>query len=137
MNLSDINRDMPWGTIHGETIRLKNMEDSHLINVYHYLTSLIDPKKNSNTPMYFKVRGVLCELMEERGIDINKYPGPVPYKKNGRWLYHGYPATEGQILAYKLGLFIPMFTKEELEERGIEIQDEKGGKKCLRRLTRN
>ena len=105
-----IDRNSRWATMHGENIILKNAEDEHLVNLYFYFIKLgVDRYTNESD---FKTRvgqmiEVIVELLEERGININSFKGPVPYEKNGIWYYNGVLATEEQILKYKLGLPVP------------------------------
>jgi hypothetical protein len=111
-----IDRNMVWGSIHGEKTRIKDMDDEYLINLWHY-HDLVANLNNRFSTGSICIRSVIAEVLEERGLDIKDYPTTLPYENEGVWMLDGIEATEAQVLAYKLKLPIPKREKEaEFEE---------------------
>lgn len=112
----DINRDMVWESMHGHKTKLKDMEDSHLINLHHYLTRRAALPWNNHETFDVSVMKVIVKVLDERGIKIKDFPTELPYEIDGEWYCNGIKATESQVLAYKLRLPIP---QTEITEANI------------------
>ena len=102
-----VNKNMVWGSMRGHKTKIKDMEDSYLINLYHYLTQIGKVLNYQHKALDEFSLQIVAEVLEERGIDMADYPTPLPYEVNGEWFYNGLPATESQVIAYKLRLPVP------------------------------
>jgi len=61
-----ITRDTIWTTAAGETIALKDLTDSHLVNIYHFTRNRA---LDLGLPAYFEdLLQVLREIHHERGL---------------------------------------------------------------------
>ena len=81
-----------WRTMDGRTIKLKNLEDTHLSNIIHFLTH----RHNSYT---YEILEILKRIAKNRGLSsefLNR--SQIPYKNiNNKWeIWNGSSLTEIQ-----------------------------------------